>query len=111
MVKQIDSIEEFDKAINDAPVVVIDFFATWCGPCIAIAPKLEDWERRLHATGQKVSFGKVDVDQLPQLARREGVTAMPTFLVYRQGKLVKTVVGANPPALQSAVEEHLSLVV
>jgi len=70
-------------------IVVVDFFATWCGPCKMIAPYLEEMQAKL---GDSVHFYKVDVDEQPSLASQYGVTAMPTMKIFQQGQVVKTIV-------------------
>lgn len=77
-----------------------------------IAPMLEQLDRTLNAEGSqtagKVAFYKVDVDQMNSLAQEKGVTAMPTFAIYKDGSFAKTVVGANMPAIKEAIEEYLN---
>jgi thioredoxin 1 len=81
-------------------VLVVDMYATWCGPCKAIAPTMV----KLSETYSAATFVKVDVDELPDVAQELGVTAMPTFLIFKGGEQVGKVVGANPKALESAIE-------
>ncbi|CAG8086533.1 unnamed protein product [Penicillium salamii] len=95
--------EYAEKVTNAQGSVVVDFFATWCGPCKAISPALE----KLSEENAAVSFYKVDVDELASVAAENGVSAMPTFHFYKNGKLSKEVKGANPPAIKAALEEIL----
>jgi thioredoxin 1 len=90
---------------SDVPVVV-DLFATWCGPCRMLAPVLE----RLAASYEgRIKFVKVDVDEEPDLAGRFGVTGVPTLLVFKDGEIVDQVVGFVPPAaLQSRLDRVVS---
>lgn len=76
--------------------VVIDFFATWCGPCKRIAPFFE----KLAESVKSVSFFKVDVDESPDLVNEFDVSAMPTFVFLKDGKEVKRVEGADMYGLQ-----------
>lgn len=73
-----------------------------CGPCKMIAPKLEQWSTEYPAA----DFLKIDVDQLAELAQELGITAMPTFFFYRDGKKVKELVGANPTALKGYLDQY-----
>ena len=75
---------------NDLPVVV-DFWATWCGPCRAMAPQFEQAARRLAG---RVQFAKVDTDAEPQLAGRYGIRSIPTLVLIEHGREVKRAAGA-----------------
>ncbi|OJJ43162.1 hypothetical protein ASPZODRAFT_136720 [Penicilliopsis zonata CBS 506.65] len=97
-VTEIDNPVVF-KALISSGVVVVDFFATWCGPCKAIAPQVQKFSE----TYPSIRFLKVDVDKVPEIAAEHGVSAMPTFLFFKDGEKVDMVRGANPPALQKAV--------
>ncbi|MDY3863532.1 MAG: thioredoxin [Eubacteriales bacterium] len=95
--------ENFDAAIRntDKPVLV-DFFATWCGPCRMLAPVLEQLAAE-HA--DTLTVGKVNVDDAPDLAARFGVVSIPTLILFRAGKAVKKTVGYSPlPELLRWVE-------
>lgn len=83
-------------------LVVVDFWATWCGPCHAIAPKVS----QLALQFQHVSFAKVDVDALQSVAQQQGVTAMPTFQFFKGGSKIAEMKGADPAGLERLVREH-----
>lgn len=91
MVKKIQSKSEFDSEIASGKLVVVDFFATWCGPCVSIAPLFEN----LSKVETKVVFLKVDIDELSDVAEQCGITAMPTFQIYKNKVKVGEVVGAS----------------
>ena len=81
--------------------MVIDCFATWCGPCKVIAPEVVKLSKKYTST----RFYKLDVDEVPDVAHELGVRAMPTFLLFKNGEKVGEVVGANKQALEAAVEK------
>ncbi|KAK9172902.1 Thioredoxin family protein [Cryptosporidium meleagridis] len=98
-VHKVNSVDEYKAYISRQGLVVVDYFATWCGPCNMIAPKLEEFSEQV----KDVCFIKVDVDSLPSIADAESVRAMPTFKFFLNGKEVKSVVGANFEIIQQAV--------
>jgi thioredoxin len=83
----------FDGVVASERPVLIDFWAPWCGPCRAIAPVLEEIAQEL---GDKVTIGKVNVDEHPDLAVRFGVQAIPQLLFFKEGALKDKLVGAVP---------------
>ncbi|KAG4431733.1 hypothetical protein IFR05_012788 [Cadophora sp. M221] len=91
---------EFATALKDNKIVVLDCFATWCGPCKVIAPQVVKFSDEFPGA----HFAKLDVDEVPDVAQELGIRAMPTFLIFKDGEKVKEVVGANPNALKSAIE-------
>ncbi len=80
--------------------VVIDFFATWCGPCKRIAPTFEKLAQSLSS----IVFLKVDVDESPELVNSFDVSSMPTFVFLKDGKEVKRVEGADMVQLESGFD-------
>ncbi|GAB7335676.1 hypothetical protein MBLNU13_g07987t1 [Cladosporium sp. NU13] len=93
---------DFDAALGEKGLMVVDFFATWCGPCKVIAPQVVKFSNNY----TDARFYKVDVDEVPEVAQEQSVRAMPTFLLYKDGKQVGEVVGANPVALEAAIKTH-----
>ncbi|KAG8167954.1 hypothetical protein KVR01_003643 [Diaporthe batatas] len=100
-VHNIESASAFKETIASNPVVVVDWFATWCGPCKLIAPQIAKWSQSMPA----IHFAKVDVDALPDLAQEYSVRAMPTFHIFKDGEKVDEYVSANPPALLKVIEK------
>ncbi|KAK1241143.1 hypothetical protein MKX08_001117 [Trichoderma sp. CBMAI-0020] len=94
----VKTAEEYKQVIKAQDKVIVDCFATWCGPCKAIAPILEKASEEAEFK-DKVHFVKFDVDELPELSQELGIRAMPTFLFYKDGQKVDELVGANPPML------------
>ena len=89
------STEGFDKALSQGGLMMVDFWADWCGPCRMLAPVMEDLAGQYDG---KALVGKVNVDEQPDLAAQFGVMSIPTLLVFEQGKLVRQAVGARPKA-------------
>lgn len=84
MVRLIKTEEEFNREImNDK--VVVDFFANWCGPCKMLAPIVEEVSNEL----EKITFIKVDIDEIESLPRQFDIMSIPTLLVFEKGELIK----------------------
>ena len=83
--------DNFDSLISDG-VVVVDFFANWCGPCKMLGPVLED----LSNSRGEVKVVKIDVDKEEELARRFGVMSIPALFLFKDGKQVSNRVGFMP---------------
>ena len=94
-----------DVLLSDKPVLV-DFWATWCGPCRKVAPILEEIAAQY---GDKIEIVKLDTDENQDTAARYGVTPIPTLNVYVKGEVVKTIIGAHPkPKLLRELEEFIA---
>ncbi len=90
----------YDEALVAAEgVLMVDFWAEWCGPCRAVSPVLEDLAR---TSGGKVTLAKVNVDENPGLAARYGIRSIPTILFVKDGKVRDQLIGAVPkPQIQA----------
>ena len=73
-------------------LVLVDFHATWCGPCRMIAPIVEQLAEQLQG---KVTVGKIDIDEAPQTASDLGITSVPTVILFKEGKAIQRVVGVK----------------
>ena len=90
---EVISSAEFQSSVLDAPgKVLVDFFATWCGPCRMLAPVIDE----VAAENADVKVYKVDIDQSPDVAARYGVTSVPTLVVFKDGQVANRTVGAQP---------------
>jgi thioredoxin 1 len=96
---------EFDALIaQNGPPLVVDFGATWCGPCQALAPHIEKMAAEYDG---KAVIAKVDVDDEPDLAGRFGVMSVPTVLFFKGGKKVDSVMGNQPDAIRTKIKALL----
>ncbi|KAK1623064.1 thioredoxin-like protein [Colletotrichum phormii] len=102
VVHNVRSAEEWKETLAKHPVVLLDCFATWCGPCKAIAPHLVK-----HSDNEEfkdVHFVKIDVDEVPDVSQELGIRAMPTFMFFKDGNKAQELVGANPPVLEKTIK-------
>ncbi|CAA2982994.1 thioredoxin H-type [Olea europaea subsp. europaea] len=95
--------EQIAKGNGSKSLIVVDFTASWCGPCRFIAPFFAELAKKLPT----VTFLKVDVDELKSVATDWAVEAMPTFMFLKEGKIVDKVVGAKKEELQQAIAKHI----
>ncbi|MEY4639596.1 MAG: hypothetical protein RLY13_594 [Actinomycetota bacterium] len=90
------------EVLNSSKPVLVDFWAEWCGPCRMVSPILD---QIADEHGDKLTVVKVNVDNEPGLAAQYGITGIPAFQVFKDGKVVKSFVGAKP---KGAIEQDLA---
>lgn len=101
----IESSQEFDEIISEG-VTLIDFYATWCGPCRMLSPLIEELDSEYEG---KVKVAKLDVDECGEVAGRFGINAIPAILIFNNNELKKTSVGFIPKEeIKALMDEVLS---
>jgi len=104
MAKVINSGEFKDEVLNSNDVVLIDFFAEWCGPCKMLSPIVEELSKEMEG---KAKVFKVDVDKSGDIAQKYGIMGVPTVIVFKNGTAVDKMVGFQPKeVLKSKVEQY-----
>jgi len=94
-----------DAAASQYPIFILDCWAEWCGPCRTIGPIIEQLATEMKG---KVVFGKLNIDENMQTANKYRISAIPTLMIFKDGKLIDKLVGAYPkPALAAKIQKFL----
>ncbi|KAA0000270.1 MAG: thioredoxin [Thermoplasmata archaeon] len=97
--------KNFDEIVAKYPVVVVDFWAPWCGPCRMIAPAIEELAKEMRG---RVVFAKLNTDENPHTTMKFRIMSIPTLMIFKEGKLVDRTVGALPPdMLKDWIERYV----
>ena len=97
---------EFDALLETEPVLIVDCTATWCGPCKLIAPLIDQLAQEY---SDRAKVLKLDLDANQPIAKRFGIRSIPAVMLFKQGELVETIVGAKPyEEFSSAVAKYLA---
>lgn len=88
----IESFDVFKQLIQEKPIVVVDFFATWCKPCMKLKP---DFEKLAETEAKYAAFIEVDIDKADEIVATYDVSSAPTFLIFVKGKIVDIIKGAD----------------
>ncbi|KAK6357712.1 Cytoplasmic thioredoxin isoenzyme 2 [Orbilia javanica] len=101
---EVANLEEFNEIIGQDKYTAVDFFTTWCPPCKAFAPVFT----RLTGEFTDVNFVKVDIEKAVDVGREYEITAVPTIMVFKNGKVVEGHEDLNPPQLKSKLQALLA---
>ena len=93
------------EVLESSQPVLVDFWATWCGPCKMISPILEELAKEYD---KKLKIGKVNVEESPKTATRYGIMSVPTLVFFKKGKISEQLVGVlNKAQIKRKIEENL----
>ena len=94
------SDNDFNNIITSNKLVVVDFFATWCGPCCALSPYIDE----LSTNNHHILFATANIEETPIIANELDVKSLPCVVIFENGKEINRVVGFNKPKLQAIIE-------
>ena len=95
----------FDIEKSKYSLLVVDFWAAWCGPCKMISPIIEQLAEQYAG---KIVFGKVNVDENPNISQRFGIQSIPTLMIVKEGQVIDVMIGALPKGqIENRIEQHI----
>lgn len=100
----IESTTQFSNLLSSSAIVVADFYADWCGPCRQIAPIYEQLSEQL-SRPNRITFTKINTDRQQELSQAYGVTAMPTFMIFKNAQKIENIQGADARRLSAAIKK------
>ncbi|MGH4052226.1 MAG: thioredoxin [Clostridium sp.] len=105
MVKVVNDKNFNEEIIDSDNIVVVDFWAPWCGPCKMLTPVMEELESEM---GKKIKFVKINVDESPVISSKYKISSIPTVMVFNKDIVKETMVGFRPKAdLKKIIEKHI----
>lgn len=105
MAKILNNSQFYNKVRTSDKLVVMDFFATWCGPCKMLTPIFESLSKEM---SDKVDFGKIDIDRSLEVAQEYNIVSVPTMIIFKNGKEVQRIVGFAPKEqIKSKIKAHI----
>ena len=105
MAKLLNNSQFYNKIRTSDKLVVMDFFATWCGPCKMLTPIFESLSKEM---SDKVDFAKIDIDRNLEVAQEYEIVSVPTMIIFKNGKEVQRIVGFVPKEqIKSKIKAHL----
>lgn len=105
MTKLVNNSQFYNKIRTSDKLVVMDFFATWCGPCKMLAPIFESLSNEM---SDKVDFAKIDIDRSLEVVEEYKIVSVPTIIIFKNGKEVQRIVGFVPKEqIKSKIKAHL----
>lgn len=103
-IQEIKNLAELKDHFEKHEVVIVDFWAPWCGPCRFISPVVE----KMSEHHDSIFFAKVNVDEAEDISQEYGIRAMPTFIAFKNGEKAGEVVGADPGKIEQLVQQFAS---
>ncbi len=95
----------FQKEIQGPTPIIVDFWASWCGPCKMLAPIFDELSKEFSG---KLKFAKISTEEHPQIAEQQGITGIPCLIMFKNGKEVDRIIGFSPkPLLKAKIEAVL----
>jgi thioredoxin 1 len=105
MIKEVNDKNFNEEIANSDSIVVVDFWAPWCGPCRMLSPVIEELAKEM---GKEVKFAKVNVDENPMISSKYRIASIPTVMVFNKDNVKETMVGFRPKAdLKQIIERNL----
>ncbi|NOY86067.1 MAG: thioredoxin [Deltaproteobacteria bacterium] len=92
-----------EEVLQSTRPVLVDFWAVWCAPCRMVAPVVDEIADNY---GSRVKVGKINVDENAQTPNKYGIRSIPTLMLFKGGKVVEQIIGANPGEIKRIVEKH-----